>query len=91
MNRAQFLSQYPEFRFASDALIDAKLSLATMDLSPESWGALYVRGLGLRAAHLLAMTPEGKDLRLKSDSNNSPYNVQFQELQLLAGFGPVVV
>ena len=91
MDLTSFRVAYPEFQFAPDALVTAKIAEAVLTVSPISWGVRTDLGVGLWTAHLLTMTPQGRDLRLKADSNKSPYSERFIALQDLAGFGPVVV
>lgn len=94
MTRAEFRATVYGATFinAPDGIVDAALNSAHLKCSPESWGYLLNEGIALWTAHILAQTPEGKDLRLNDkNSAETSYLKMFNELQAVAGFGPVIV
>lgn len=68
---AEFLADYPEFTGCPETLIQKRLDLAVLRTDATVWGSAYQAGVKLRAADLLAKTPEGKAMRLMLDSGKS--------------------
>lgn len=85
---AAFLVSYPEFAKASLALVNAKLAEAARRTSEkiykpeEAVDAVY-----LKAAVLLATSPEARKLQLVDESAAIIYAAQLYELQRSASMG----
>ena len=77
---AAFLVQFPEFTGADTVLISAKIADAVRRTDETVWGSNWVMGVMYRAAHLLAMSPMGRKMRLATDEGQSVYK---QELDTL--------
>lgn len=92
MTRNEFRAAYPAFNKAPDALVDAKLAIATAKCDPGAWGDLRDVGIGLWTAHQLTMEPEGREVRISNQqSGTSTYEQQFNGFAGVVGLGPVVV
>lgn len=87
VSAAQFLVEFPEFgptNTQRPGLIEAKLEHASRFVSARLWGTRYDRGVYLKAAHLLAMTPYGENARLHKTSPETVYSVLWdQEVEAL--------
>lgn len=70
---AQLVEIYPEFSQAPAGLLQAKLDEAAARTNAAVWGDKYAQGVLLRAADLLAKTPQGRRLRLVSANGRSIY------------------
>lgn len=68
---AAFKAAYPAFGNAPDALVQAKLDEAAARTNATTWGDLHTLGVSLRAADLLAKTPEGRRMRLVMNDGKS--------------------
>lgn len=68
-----FRAQYPEFSKASDALVTARLADAVLRTPSDIWGDKTETGTFLLTAHLLALGPNGRDLRKGEKPGDSPY------------------
>ena len=75
-----FLVRYPEFRTASPALVQAVLDEATGELSVSVYGAKFDTAVGIKAAHLLAISPFGRPLRLVKEDGKTVYEERLAEL-----------
>ncbi len=81
VNVATFLNAFPEFRKADQEEVRAKIGFATADVAAGTWGNRADEGIMYRTAHLLSIAPQGAQARLKSENRNTPYGVQYTELQ----------
>lgn len=83
---ASFRTRFPEFgtsSVTSDEMIQTCLDEAA-DRTPESvWGSGVKRDAGIRylAAHLLAMSPQARELKLSTPDGNSAYLPERRRLQ----------
>ena len=77
---ADFKNAYPAFTHAPPDLVQAKLDEAAARTSIASWGDLHTMGVSLRAADLLAKTPEGRRMRLVSADGKSIFHDDLQTL-----------
>lgn len=82
-----FRAQYPEFRGITDGAVTAALSDAAVAIDPVVWGVLYDRGVGLKCAALLSLSPNGAAARLATDPTQSTYQVEFDRLVDIVGLG----
>ena len=65
MNAARFLQDYPEFKNTAAELIDKKIQSATKRINATVWADLTNEGIMILTAHLLSVSPEGDQSRLK--------------------------
>lgn len=83
MDTAGFLVEFPEFVLINTqkpALIPATLARAAAHVSARVWGNRYDRGVYLKCAHFLAMSPFGETARLTKGTNvTTVYEQQFTD------------
>lgn len=77
-----FRIRYPQFRTAGDELVQACLDDAEMRVSEDTFGTRFDQAHGLKAAHLLAISPYGRSQRLASNDGESIYQEQLDKLTL---------
>lgn len=78
---AAFRVQFAEFRVATDAVVGAKLDEADAELGGIWTGAQRARGKAYLAAHLLAMSPNAREMALVSEDGSSIYEKQFKRVR----------
>ncbi len=84
---ARFRVRFPEFKFVTDALVQAVLDETTLEISAEVWGVKQDLGHGLLTAHRLAVSPAGQAARLVSAKGDTVYFGEYQRLVIeVAGF-----
>jgi len=66
---ASLKAAWPEFDSAADALVTSKITQAYLSLSEATWGDLYDDAVTLKACHLLALTPDGRAMRLDPEGH----------------------
>lgn len=81
LDLAQFRVRFPEFDKVNDPMVNAALTRAALDINVEIWGTKQDTGHGLRAAHLLAISPMGQMARMSSKEGDSTYGKQYRESQ----------
>lgn len=81
MNVSAFRESFPEFRTASDELVQRKLDEATRFVAPEAFLELTEDAIGYWAAHLLATSPAGISQRLDDDRKESTYKDRYLSLR----------
>ena len=77
---AEFKAEYPTFANAPDALVQSRLDQAAARTNATVWGEQYAMGVMLRAADLLAKTPEGRRMRLVQNDGKSIYHEDLRTL-----------
>jgi len=83
-----FRAEYPEFHKAPDVVVVRVLAHAARRTPANIWGDLEDEGHGLLTAHLLAMRPEGKEMRLEGrDRKDSIYGIERQHLNRIVASG----
>lgn len=80
MTLARFRTEQPEFEQVPDAYIQAYLDEATTELDPEIWGVKFDQGVKYRAAHKMALSPQGMAMKLVTNKGESTYGAHFTEL-----------
>ena len=77
MTAASLKAKWPEFDAASDALVTAKIAHATLTLESSVFGDddTYDYAVGLKACHLLAMSPDGRPMRLDPQGASGRYGL----------------
>lgn len=85
---AQFLNSFPEYAKAPLSLVTAKLTEAARRTSEKIYKAdEAVDAVNLKAAVLLATSPEARKLQLVDESAAIIYAAQLYELQRSASMG----
>lgn len=77
-----FVAAYPEFDEANQlqpAMVAGALTRAQAFCSAKLWGDRYEAGVMAKAAHLLAMSPLGENLRIDAKQQTA-YGVVFAEM-----------
>lgn len=81
---AEFRVRFPEFgngtTGASDALIQSKLDDADSIVHPDTWGDRARQAAYYKAAHLVALSPYGADMRLSGADLQTTYGTQYDSL-----------
>ena len=78
---AQFRVSFPEFKSATDPLVEACLARAESLIEPSVWLGLTDEGHGLLTAHILALSPNGQMARMQTDKGKSTYGTEYQSLR----------
>lgn len=91
MDLTQFRLQYPEFRTCLDPFVQEYLDRAATMLDQSVCGTRYDLLHGLKAAHLLALSPAGINVRLLAKDGTTTYQRAFQEVLLSKISGVMVV
>lgn len=91
MNISDFRTKYPEWNTAQpDAFVQAFLDEAARSISSDVAGDRYDDMHGLLTAHLLALSPHGRNSRLAAPANGqSVYWGRYQAIvfEVTAGLG----
>lgn len=87
MTLSDFRSNYPEMSAISDLLVGTFLARAASSLDIGVYGGLYDEAHGCLAAHLLVLSPYGKNARLQSEKGKTTYGNRFDEIRILSGSG----
>ena len=80
MNLAQFKNQYPEFKTCQDPFLQSFLDAAATMISEAVVGTRYDTLHGLKAAHLIALSPAGVNARLVAKDGTTTYGNMFREV-----------
>jgi hypothetical protein len=88
MNLTAFRVQFPEFAKVPDALVQAHLDAADLEIDAEIWGVKADQGQGYLAAHKLTLSPFGQAARLVSKGEGTTYFSHYNSLkhQVASGF-----
>lgn len=82
MTAAGFVAAFPEFAQTNTdlpAYVQSKLDHAAHHVDELVWGDRYAYGVYLKAAHLLAMSPYGENMRLSKTSKETVYGEMFKD------------
>lgn len=79
MTLAQFRVHYPEFRTAPDEFVLSFLAAAETMISAAVVGTRYDQLHGLKAAHLMAISPGSINARLVAKDGTTTYGVAFTQ------------
>jgi len=77
----QFKTEFPEFAETDNAVVQARLTMATRMVNSSVWGTKADDGVKLYTAHLLAMSPMGEQARLKKENRGTIYGDQFEAMK----------
>lgn len=83
-----FRESFPEFRSASLELIKAKIDEAALQVDAVVWEGKTDLGVKYTAAHLLALSPFGRQAKLVSKDGTTTYQTHRDDLisQVTSGF-----
>ena len=87
ISRADFLVEFAEFTGAENALVDAKLAAALLRTPESIWDDLQDEGIKYLAAHMLALSPFARELKLVQDDGQTIYGKQRAELESIVSSG----
>ena len=86
LNIAAFRAHFtPTFDNTPDALVQAKLDEAQVEINATIWDAHAEKGHAYLAAHLIAVDPGGRDARLAAKDGESIYGTEFTRLAKIVG------
>ena len=92
MTLAQFRVRYPDFRSAPDGLVQATLDEAALEVDATVFGALWSAAHGAMTAHVLALSPFGKNARLSPEEGKvTVFSKYLMQLTLMARQGPQTI
>lgn len=72
MTAAQFKTRWPEFTPVPDPHVEAVLTEIELEVS-DGWGTRRDHVVGLKTAHRLAISPEGRNARLSPEKGNGDF------------------
>ncbi len=83
-----FLESFPEFKTAKIETIKAKIADAVLQVDAKVWEAKTDLGVKYTAAHLLALSPFGRQAKLVSKDGSTTYGKHLDDLimQVASGF-----
>jgi hypothetical protein len=91
MDVGTFKQRFPEFGQTPDALIVPNLIAAGRSIDPAVWGGKFDEGQAYLAAHKLALSPYGANVRIMVDANRTTYFVEFDRLKREVAAGAMVI
>ena len=83
----EFKAAFPEFDRAADSLVDNRLEQAEFRTSLDVWGDLQVDGIMWLAAHLLALSPQGREMRIDPNKPETLYDMERKRLERIVASG----
>lgn len=72
---------FPELNTAPDALVTRFLASAAASIDSELYGDRYDDAQGYLAAHLLCLSPYGKNARLESKAGQTTYGMRYEQIR----------
>lgn len=84
---ARFRQDFPDFKETSDELVRKKLAAASLRIASRIWGTLTDQGIMYLAAHLLSISPEGEQSRLKAKNRMTTYGSEWKRMKREVTFG----
>jgi hypothetical protein len=90
MDVATFRVRYPVFQNVAPQMVAAVIAEATLEVDPSVWRTMTETGIGLLAAHKLAIDPQGNNVRLVAKDGTTTYGNQYEELRGALVVGVVV-
>jgi hypothetical protein len=81
---ADFRELFPEFRTASDTLVQGTLDQMAARLSQTVLGGMYDEAHGVWTAHALAKSPAGQSARMVNKDGTTQYSTRMLEIKLAA-------
>jgi hypothetical protein len=90
MTLAEFRIAYPEFKTATDDLVETRLAYAASRLSTTVLGTVYPEAHGSLAAHLIATTAGGQMSRMVNKDGTTQYSRRLDEIKMACVAGVLV-
>lgn len=87
MTYAAFILEYPEFAGTDQVMVQKFLDRALLRIDTEVWGLKADAGQGLLCAHMLALSPMGKNARTDKPATTSVYGSDYEAMQLTVSMG----
>jgi len=78
-------TEHPEWEDAPDAVVDAAIARAQSLISATVLGDRFDDAVALKACQLLALHPQGRDMRLEKDESRTIYDGPLEALLRAAG------
>ncbi len=91
LTESKFRDEYPEFKTAGSVLVCAKLGHAKDDTDASVWLTKTDHAVGLRTAHLLALSQFGQNSRLIAKDGTTIYEKQLGKLLAEVASSPGVI
>lgn len=82
MNYQTFIVQFPEFATTDSNLVASMLAASALEIDPNIWGNLGDQGQAYLAAHKLATSPFGQNVRLVAKDGTTTYEREYRRLVL---------
>ncbi len=82
-----FRTEFVEFRSTPTPLVQAKLAQALLRTPVNIWGAKQDAGVSYLAAHLIAMSPGGEEMRLDKKKGTTLYQLERRRLSRTVASG----
>jgi hypothetical protein len=82
---ASFLAEFEEFDpgdSSRDVLVQAKIDAASLRTNAEVWGDMRDEGIKHLAAHLLALSPYARELKLANNDGETIYLAQRRAMEM---------
>jgi hypothetical protein len=89
---SRFKQAYPDFENTSNSLVSQKLTAALGRINTEVWGDQADQGQMALAAHLLSISPQGEQARLKMENRGTMYGKEWRQMikEVTMGAGRVI-
>lgn len=84
---ASFVAAYPEFSPIDQPYVQSWLDAAGRQIDRDVFETCADDAQGLLAAHLLALSPYGRNARTEKPQTTSVYGTMFADLQLKCSYG----
>lgn len=81
MDYSTFIIQFPEFINAPESLVNALLAAAALEIDVNIWQAKAPQGVAYLAAHKLALSTYGQNVRLASKDGKTTYFTAYSDLR----------
>lgn len=86
-----FKARYPEFENASDDLVEETLARAVQLCPSAVWDDLADQGVEVKAAQLLALSPNARSMKLSSNDGSTVYDKEWETLRRIVSAGGRVI
>ena len=90
MTPTEFKAEFAEFAGASDSIVQAKLTQAEAETDAAVFGAQVDDAVKYLAAHLLALSPFARDMKLVDKGGETVYGRQRRRLERIYAGGPYI-
>lgn len=87
VSAATFDARFPEFAGRPDALLTSVLAAATARCHSDTWGTGQNEGILYLTAHLLALSPFGREMRMVNRDGTTAYQGTYETILIGATAG----